>query len=116
MAFALFMDEDSSRRALVSALRNEGWDVLTVREAGRSRMSDHDQLEFASGVDRTILTCNQGDFARLHQSWLAVGRAHAGIIVLTSQQIPVGVVLRRLNSIRDRTPDDMTNTVLYVSR
>ncbi len=37
---ALYFDEDSANRAVVEALRDEGYDVLSTYEAGNEGISD----------------------------------------------------------------------------
>jgi hypothetical protein len=73
----------------VAALRLAGIDVLTTVEAGRQRASDEDQLLFAAAEHRVLYTANRADFARLHRDWLVAGRAHAGIITRSRQQLNV---------------------------
>ncbi len=70
--------------------------MLTAFEAGRREISDEEQLEFAASRGRAIYTSNVEDFARLHRGWLANGRHHAGIIVLTDQRTDVGIQIRAL--------------------
>ena len=76
----LFADEDFPLDA-VRELRRLGHDVLTTPESGRAgqRISDRDQLEFATVVRRAILTLNRRDFFRLH----AERPDHGGIIIST---------------------------------
>ncbi len=90
----LYLDEDSMGRALVRALRSRSVDVLTAREANHIQVLDADHLAHAAALGRVVFTFNVRDFARLHKEFLAAGRSHAGIIV--SDQLPVGVLLRRL--------------------
>ncbi len=90
----LYLDEDTSSRALIQALRSRSVDLLTAREAGLGQTPDECHLEYATSFQRTIFTYNVRDFARLHQEYLKAGRHHAGIIV--SEQLPVGVLVRRL--------------------
>lgn len=69
---------------------------------------DTQQLAFATLQQRTIFTFNVGDFVQLHTHYLATEQHHTGIIV--SDQLPVGVVLRRLLRLIDsRSQDDMQN-------
>src|SRR6266571_8813664 len=82
--------------SLVRALRSHGVDVLTVAEAGRTQLSDGEQLMFAASEGRTLYTSNVGDFARLHRRWLDEERHHAGLIVLVDQLTDIGVQLRAL--------------------
>jgi hypothetical protein len=93
MKLRLFLDEDV-HLALAGALRKRGYDARHTGEDGRFGMPDKDQLEFAAGQGRCLMTFNVGDFVQLHNLWLHSGRWHAGIIV--SRQLPVGESLRRL--------------------
>src|SRR5947208_2312914 len=76
----LYFDRHIMAR-LADDLRTSGYDVLTTEEAGLDTATDEEQLAFATGEGRAILTFNIRDFAPLHRQWLAAGRSHAGIIV-----------------------------------
>lgn len=103
------MDKDSLSRAVVSALRRAGLDVVTTAEAGNDRLSDSEQLEFATSLGRAIYTANVRDFAPLHMRWLQSERAHAGIIVRFHQRTPIGQQLRGLLRISEALPDGAAN-------
>lgn len=51
---ALFLDEDSLTCALIRGLRSDGVEVLTAAEAVRRRLSDEEQLEFATSQGRPV--------------------------------------------------------------
>jgi len=97
--FQLYFDEDADARSLIAALRQDGFDCLTVREARRERPTDEEQLVYATSQNRVIYTKNVGDFARLHAGWLEAGRTHAGIIVLSGQRTSISAQLRALRSL-----------------
>jgi predicted nuclease of predicted toxin-antitoxin system len=69
---------------VVKCLRDLGYDVLTVQEAGRSnqRIPDDEVLAFATQSDRTVVTQNRKDFIQLHR----IQSNHAGIIVCTDDR------------------------------
>ena len=96
--FRLYHDEDALQRALVQALRGEGFDCLTVNEAGMRGRTDDEQLTFATGDARVLYTKNMADFRRLESSWRLGGRHHAGIIVLTDQRMPIGTQVPALQT------------------
>jgi len=76
--------------------------------------SDAAHLEHAHSLSRTLLTCNVGDFARLHEECLAAGRHHAGIIV--TAQLPVGPLLRRLLRLTHAlSAEDMQDRLEFLS-
>jgi hypothetical protein len=58
--------------------------VQSCQEARRAnqRISDQDQLTYASTEGRALLTFNVVDFIVLDAEWKQSGRRHAGIIVL----------------------------------
>ena len=76
----LYADEDFPL-PVVERLRQLGHDVLTTVDEGRAnqRIADADQLVYATGLGRAILTRNRKDFIRLH----AHSAHHAGIISVT---------------------------------
>jgi len=78
----LFTDEHIDAR-LAPALSRRGLDVLSCQAAGRAnqRISDEDQLAYATAQGRAILTFNVVDFIALDAEWKRDGRQHAGIIV-----------------------------------
>jgi hypothetical protein len=92
----LYIDEDAMHHGLVAGLRARTIDVLTVLEAGHPSEDDEAQLEFAANEGRVLYSFNVGDFCRLHGESLAMGRMHAGIIVMARQRYTVGEQLRRL--------------------
>jgi uncharacterized protein with PIN domain len=69
---------------VVKLLRLLGYDVLTVREAGKANqsISDPEVLAFATLEKRAVITQNRKDFIRLHR----LQPNHAGIIVCTDDR------------------------------
>lgn len=112
MKIRLYLDEDVDM-ALAVALRRRGIDVLTTQEAANIRLRDEDQLKFATQAGRVFFTHNCGDFARLHKETIREGRSHAGIIL--SDQLPVGVSLRRLSNLCFHlTQEEMANRLEFL--
>jgi hypothetical protein len=107
--FPLYFDEDFLRTSLVRELRRLGWTVRITTEVGNESLPDEGQLEWSTQRGTAIVTSNQGDFSRLHASWLRDGRRHAGIIVVTDQRMSEGDAIlglelmgRRLDSLDGR--------------
>ena len=100
--------------SLAVQLRSHGYDVTTSQETGLLSEPDEVQLAFAASQQRAILTFNIGDFARLHDRYLAEGKAHWGIIF--SSEVPVGVLfhrlLRLLNSV---SAEELKNQVRWLN-
>lgn len=111
----LLIDEDAAESALVEALRHHGIDVHTVSEGGRGGETDVALLSFAASAGRVLYTLNVGDFARLHQAFLAASRPHAGIIVIPRQRYSVGEKIRRLfDFINGASSEDLQNTLTFL--
>jgi predicted nuclease of predicted toxin-antitoxin system len=106
----LYLDEDV-HGDLGKALRQQGYDVLSVNEAKQHGLSDLQQLEFAIEQNRTIFTFNTVDFIELHLSYLSQTRSHSGIIV--SKQIPIKETIRRLLILLDRMSAEEIQNQLY---
>lgn len=76
----LYADEDFPKPTVLF-LRNMGYDVLTVFEAGKANQGipDSEVLIYAITLERVVLTINRFDFMRLHLH----NPIHFGIIVCT---------------------------------
>ena len=110
----LYLDEDTISRALIRGLRARSVDVLTAQEANQMRVSDRQQLAYAASLQRTLLTFNTRDYVILHNEYLSLGHKHTGIIV--SDQIHVGLILRRLLKLLDvKSASEMQNWLEYLS-
>ncbi len=78
MMCKLYADENVPK-AVVSALRDLGYDVLTAYEAGQANQGIEDTalLKFAAHRQRAVLTLNRRDFLELHQK----NQNHSGILI-----------------------------------
>ena len=72
----LYLDEDVPE-AVATGLRLRGYDVVTVREAGRKGLSDIEQLKYASSEKRVVFTFNVADFCEMHSKLMKEGFNHA---------------------------------------
>ncbi len=103
-----YTDENVSR-AVVNGLRQRGVNVLSVPETGLLGAGDEQQLAFALEQGQVIFT-HDDDFLRL----ATAGKQHAGI-VYSSQQLPLGAIIRGLMLIYEvLTPEDMQNQVEFL--
>jgi predicted nuclease of predicted toxin-antitoxin system len=113
----LYFDRHIMARLAID-LRSRGYDVLTTEEAGLDTASDEEQLAFATGERRAILTFNIRDFAPLHTRWLAAGQSHAGIVV--SRQLgsrEYGLLLRRmLGLLNHLTAEELTSNIVHLEQ
>jgi len=116
MSIRLYIDEDSMDRALVRALRARGVDVTTAIEEGMIERGDAEHLDYATEQGCVLYSFNQGDFYRLHKTYLIQGKPHAGIILAHQQHYSVGEQMRRLlKLIATKSADEMKNWVEFLS-
>ena len=73
MALKLYLDEDVDPH-LATALRNRGFDVVSALEIGLCGKTDREQLEYSASENRTLVTFNIRDFAKLHRQWQLKGK------------------------------------------
>ena len=115
MSLKLYLDEDVDPHLAV-ALRNRGFDVVSTSETGLCGKTDREQLEYSASKNRTLVTFNIRDFAKLHRQWQHEGKQHSGIIVspqLTRREF--GKMLRMLQRLLIYIhPEEMLNNVRYL--
>ena len=99
-------------KALVSAIRARGVDVLTAHEANMIERKDDEHLGFATTAGRVLYSFNVGDYCRLNGQ----GRPHAGLILAQQQRHSVGDQMRRLLRLINAVPaEEMKNRVEFLS-
>ncbi len=89
-ATRLLLDEMLSARIAV-ALREQGLDVQAVLER-RELLGGPDEalLDLATREGRVLVTKNVIDFVPLSQKWIATGRTHAGLVLISTKTFPEG--------------------------
>jgi predicted nuclease of predicted toxin-antitoxin system len=108
----LYIDEDVHGNLGV-ALRQQGYDALTVNEAGNGGLSDSQQLALAAENNRVVFTFNAADFIALHFDYLTRKVTHSGIIL--SKQITIKETVSRLLFFLDRvTADEMRDSLFWL--
>jgi predicted nuclease of predicted toxin-antitoxin system len=105
-----FYFDEHVPRAVADGLKRRGVDVLTTQEAGRAGLPDDEQVDFALGQERVIVTMDS-DYIAL----AAKGTRHAGIAYSHSQSLSVGELIQALILIHETLePDDMRNHIEYL--
>ena len=108
----LYIDEDVDV-LVADLLHARGCDALTTRDARRLHATDEDQLMFAAGEQRALLTHNRADFEALHQVYRESGRHHAGILIAVRH--PAYEIVRRLLLILNAvTADEIEDQARYL--
>lgn len=110
MTFRFYSNENLPF-AIVKALREFGYDVLTSLEAGNANQGipDEEVLAYATANNRIVITLNRDDFIALHRS----GVHHSGIIVCKDNreyQAQAEVIQRFLSTVTE----NMTNQLIRV--
>lgn len=112
MTIRLYLDEDTMDKALVSALRARGVDVLTAHEADMIERPDEDHLAYAARKGRVLYSFNVADYHRFQ----AQGVSHAGLILAQQQRYTVGEQMRRLlRLVATKSAGEMRNHVEFLS-
>jgi predicted nuclease of predicted toxin-antitoxin system len=97
---ARFLLDENVEGILLEHLRNRGFDVVSVREAGLRGAPDSRVFSHAQVIDAVIVTADVG-FANLLRFPLG---GHSGIVVLRLRRL-------RLDEIRDRVLDALAREV-----
>lgn len=112
----LYIDEDSMDQALIRALRARNVDVITVLDTQTEGQLDDEQLKLASSQKRVLYSHNIADFCRIHSEFIAQGKSHAGIALL-SQDYSVGQQLRGILGLcLTHSAEDMQNQLIFLSQ
>jgi predicted nuclease of predicted toxin-antitoxin system len=119
MALRLLLDEDVPPQ-VAECLRRRGVDALSVYDVGRAgrRVPDDQQLAFATGDGRVLVTYNRADFQSLDARWRLEGRAHAGILWGSERSNPrraVGELVRALEAMA-QARDDLRDVCMPIPR
>jgi predicted nuclease of predicted toxin-antitoxin system len=97
-------------RAIAEGLRRRGIDVTTMINATSQGATDQEQLAFAHG-ERRVMVTHDDDYLRLHQRSVP----HAGIAYCRQQPCSIGEMLRALVLIwAVLTPKEMENHVEFL--
>ena len=107
----LYTDEDMSAMVAI-LLRSRELDVTTVPEQETLGKSDREQLEFATSLDRCLVTHNRVDFEQLHLEYMENDEVHSGIIVIP-QKNPYEIAQRVSILVNALTADEIRNQLLY---
>ena len=108
----LLLDEDVWQ-GLAAALREAGYDAISVTEAGYKGLSDEEILTEAAAAGRAVLSHNIQDFAPLAEACFFENHPHAGIIV--ARQFEKGELFRRVTALLETlTPEALANTLRFI--
>lgn len=100
-----YLDEDLTPLIAVS-LRKRGVDAVSAHEVRQIGLGDAEQLAFAAGQARCLVSANARDFRRLGHDAIEQGRPHAGIVRCPPRvhDLGIGGVVRALVRLAERYP------------
>ena len=112
----LYLDEDTIKNALVKALQNTDLDVITVVDAGMLGASDEKQLIWSTEHKRAIYSFNVGDFCKLHQDYMILGKTHTGIILGQQRKYSISQQLKGLlKLVAALSAEEMVNKLVFLN-
>jgi len=94
-------------------LREQGFDVIHVYEAGLEQTPDPEILRSAVENHRAVVTFNAKHFVPLAHQYAMEGKVHYGIVV--SNEIPQGELKRRVTKLLESiSAEDLMNMVRFL--
>jgi predicted nuclease of predicted toxin-antitoxin system len=108
----IYLDENMDIR-LAALLRHRGFCATTAHAVELLRADDQTQLLYAATNGYCLVTHNLREFEVLHDSFLAAGQSHSGIIIASAKNVYrlVDHLAKLLNT---PTADEIANQILYV--
>lgn len=76
-------------------LRLRGVDVIRCEEVGQAEAGDQEHIAFAAENGYAMVTHDQG-FTGHHREWLARGKHHTGIFLITKDKDDIGMIVSTL--------------------
>lgn len=103
-----YLDEDLSPR-IAEALRRHRLDAVSAHEAGNHGIADREQLAFARGQQRCLVTRNGRHFVELAREAIQRQQPHAGIVICPSRVRgdEVGRIAVALTRLAERYPEGL---------
>ena len=107
--------------AIAVALRDQGFDAVTVAQLGAAAEDDEPLLVLCRSEGRVLLTNNVADFAVILRRWQADGRAHHGVVFTSDSAYPraragIGVLVHALVALLTAypEPDSLVDRALWL--
>ena len=111
-----YLDENLPKQ-IAERLRQRGFDAVSAQEVGNRRISDREQLAYATAEGRCLVTKNIAHFIGLSRNAIARRQSHAGIILCPQSLVgsEIETIADRLIEIAERYPKGLGGfDVLYL--
>ncbi len=108
----LYLDENISR-VVAHILISRGLDVRRTQDALNDGQSDHYQLEWATDMQRCLVTHNVKDFVGLHSEFIRTNRRHGGIVVVMHDPKPSIVATKILRRLANESDESVKSNLLF---
>ena len=108
----LYIDEDVDV-LIADLVRARGFQAVTTRQELQAGKDDAEQLAYAVGKKKTVLTHNRADFEALDQQYFTTKQLHCGIII-AGRRSPYEIVRRLLTILNYVTADEMQGQLRYI--
>jgi hypothetical protein len=108
----LYLDEDVSV-IVGELLRARGYDSVSTRDVNQLGATDEDQLAFAAGAERVLVTHNRVDFERLISRYFNDDIHHFGVII-AHRRFPNEMAVRILKALKGKNRGSLIDQVLYL--
>jgi hypothetical protein len=108
--------------AMADQLCAKGHDVRAVVTTPMfAGLPDEEILVGAAEAGRALVTANIKDFRPIDARYRAMGRAHAGLIMVSTKTFPqnrtyIAAVTSALNSLLASTPDGIEGRIIFLQR
>lgn len=115
----LFLDENISPR-VAKQLRDYSFDAVSVFDIKANGFSDEQQLETAINEKRAFVTYDLKDFINLAKDYIAKGKQHYGIILVSNKTISqrepslLTSALRKLIENVRKDDDSLVNKIIFL--
>lgn len=116
----LYLDENISPN-IASELKERGTDAVSVYQVKNRGLSDREQFEFAQKEKRTFITYDITDFLEIGKEYIAKGKEHYGIILVSSKTIPQSNIgklvlsIQKLSVEASKEKDCFKNKIVYLT-
>jgi len=116
MATITFYTDEDVHGVAIRIARHRGVSIVTANEAGMSGAKDEEHFAYAIEMGFILVSANVQDFRPLFDAWVAAGKEHPGMVLITSGKAQsAGAIANALHLIYENgDSDDLRNRIRWV--